>query len=508
MLIVLAWALVGILLGIVWLIVLPWTAARLAGHEWIERVSDRYLWLAQTCGRRTAIIVRDGDLKLIAKRYDSELKADKDTASGDERHHRDDFDVVGRLKGKILAFALADRDSYISPLLAELGAHAKEAKDEKEIGAANDVFETDAGRRRIETVRDGIPVPTTSQLVDLSDAKWLTTGSAKPEDAKEAFDKTKISQEKFRQRVSFGQAIMIAGAFLASFAVAWLGASQAGGSAPSLNETTVSLLPLLGVLGWGDDDGPDIPVDTLTAAAWLAVGVLLIPLLAGLVQGALIGILVFVLAAVIGAGVPALLVLFGPSMPVKLGLPLARGWWILAQLTVGRGVIVERDSGKREHHQLRDGDEIDVDERYWARLDNGEQLAIDGEPGDLVQFAWAPLGFAAGKTEQNMSKLSENPPEQTVPDGGQERVLTANERVGRRPYVRVPGANEWNVTLPQLWQFSRGSSESQGIRRARKKAMAEHGGEQRMSTTVFVVLLVVVLTLGAGFGLVAGGAIP
>jgi len=92
---------------------------------------------------------------------------------------------------------------------------------------------------------DGIPISKRSQLVDLSEAKHLTTGAAEPETSQQSYEQVKISQEKFHERLSFGQGILLILSFGGALGVAWLGASQTGGSAPSLNETTVSLMPLL-----------------------------------------------------------------------------------------------------------------------------------------------------------------------------------------------------------------------------------------------------------------------
>lgn len=485
----LLWAMVGALLGIIWVILVPWTAAKIAGHSWIERVSSRYVWLAQTCVRRSAILLRDGDVQLIAKRYDADHKADRDTAGGDPRHHRDSFNVLGRLQGKILGIAPSDRDTYISPLVAELGERVRKAKEEQDIG--------DAGEQWI----DGVPVPKRSELVDLTEARFLTSGSAEPENGHEAFKKTKISQEKFHQRVSFGQGMLLILAFGGAFGIAWLGASQAPGDAPALNETTVSVLGLLAVPALADRDW-----STAAAIAWIGGWTLGIPVLAALAYGAGIGLVVFGVAMLVAVVTVGGLVMFGPALPVAVGLPLARGWWILAQLTVGRGVLVERPAHGLEHHQLRDGDEIDADAEYWCRLNDGTQLPVDDEKGRLFKFAWAPLGATVQKTDQNMDKLSTDPPEEAATDGGFVRAQT--RRAGKQPVVRIGDTDSWTVVLPKLWQLARRTSESEAVRQGREKALAEHGGEQQLSMLVFLGMLMTVLVLGAGFGLVAGGAIP
>jgi hypothetical protein len=42
------WAIVGVFLGVIWVMVTAWTAARIRGDSWIEWVSDKYVWLALT----------------------------------------------------------------------------------------------------------------------------------------------------------------------------------------------------------------------------------------------------------------------------------------------------------------------------------------------------------------------------------------------------------------------------------------------------------------------------
>jgi len=487
------WALVGVFLGVIWVIVTPWTAARIRGSSWIEWVSDRYVWLAQTAVRRSAIVLRDGDVQLVAKRYDPDHKADKDTASGEPRHHRDSLNVVGRLKGKILAFADTECDTYFSPLVAELAEAGRNAKEDKEIGPR-----VQSGKR---AMLDGIPVSKTSKLVDLSEARYLTTGSAEPETGQQSYEQVKISQEKFHNRLSFGRGVLLILAFGGSLGIAWLGASQAGGSAPSLNETTVSMIPLL-----AGASRLDVDWKLVAAIGYIAASILAVPLLAAVSYGAVAALLTILVAALIAVLIPASLVLFGPAIPAAVGLPLARGWWILAQLAVGRGVLVERADGAIEHHQLREGDEIGLDERYWTVLDDGSLLPIRGSSGDLFQFAWAPMGATAVKTEENMGPLSETPPASgPQTDGG--RVQASNVRQGRQPSLRVGSGDGWIVTLPQLWQFTRRSSESESVRQGRDKGLTEHGGEQQISMLVFLGLLVLCLVLGGLFGLVAGGAV-
>jgi hypothetical protein len=532
MIFLLVWGAVGFLMGIVLVTVIPWTAAAVAGRDWIEGVSDRYIWLAQSAARRSALIVRDGDVKLVPKRYDSDLKADKDTSTGDPRHHRDTFDVVSRLKNKILGIGLTSRDTYVSPLLAELGGEAKQAQERQEIGV-----EESGSQKQPDKMVDGIHIPKRPQLVDLRQARHLTTGSSEPEDGHESYIKTKISQEKFHEKVSFGQGILLIIGALGSMGLAWYGASSGDGGtgAPAAN-TTVSFLTLLAAgAGGGDgDDGGDwlskiketlvdtkeyivgglssiwqgflsLPWYKILASVYILLSLVIIPVLALVTYGPIHMLISTGLMIAVAVGIPGFIVLMGPSLPTFLGIPIARGFWILAQLTVGKGVLVERDSGELEHRMLVDAP-AGADHDFETVLSDGKTIHIDGSKGDLFRFAWGPMGAVAEKTQDNMGTITEDIPPAAATDGGE--VMTSGLRQGLQPAIRVPdNDDDFLVTLPQLATLCERTAESQGIRQGRQKALTEHGGQQQISTVVFMGMLLGSIVIGGLFGLIAGGAI-
>jgi len=493
-LMLIVWAAVAFLLGLCLIIVVPWTSAKMAGQYWVERVSDRYIWLAQTAARRSALIIRDGDVKLVPKRYDSDLKGDKDTQSGDKRHHHDEFDILGRLKDKVFGFGLTSRDTYISPLLAELGEEGIRAKERQEIGPEETKGTSDK-------FKDGILIPKTSRLVDLSAARHLTTGQSEPESGHESYKKTRISQEKFHDRVSFGQGMLIILAAIGSMGAAWFAASRGGGTSDT--GTTVSLLTLLAIPGLDSIDW-DAVGRKLLVLAWITLWVVGIPVIAALTYGPLIAVLVTVVMLATAFGIVGFIALMGPSLPVFIGMMLAKGFWILAQLTVGSGVIVERSSGELEHRQLRKAGD-DVSTEYVTNLSDGKQLPIEGSKGDLIRFAWAPIGFAAEKSDENMETISEEIPMQAATDGG--TIMPKGKRMDYDPEIKVPDDDEWLVTLPQLWTRCESTCESHAVRQGRQKALTEHGGEQQISMLVFFGMLLGAIVIGGTFGLIAGGAI-
>jgi len=356
MMMFLVWLGLAFFAGLALFIVTPWTAAKIAGDDWIETVSGAYVWLAQTAAHKSAIVVRDGSLELVSKRFDSEILGDKDQEHGDPRHHRDGFSVLSRLKNKSFGVAVHDRAEYVSPLLAEIGEKAWRAKESDEIGKAGD------GK-----MRDGILVDKGSKLVDLARARHLTTGDADPEDGHESYLWTEISQEKFNEKLSFGQTMVIVLGALGSMVTMFYLTSQTGGAAggggggggtaPQAvnNTTTVSILFLLAAL----DINALATKDTarkLGAVAWVIGWIVIWPLTALIFEGMVMAALVLVIMTAVAMVLPVGIALFGPSIPKSIGIILARGLWILAQLTVDRGVLVRRETGEYEYRKLYDAE--------------------------------------------------------------------------------------------------------------------------------------------------------
>jgi len=303
--------------------------------------------------------------------------------------------------------------------------------------------------------------------------------------------------------------MLIITAFIGSAAAMWFGASRTGGGGTEAvgNSTTVSFLTLLAIPAARDvveSINERIPWSKVAAWLWIGLWIIGIPVIAGLTYGIGTALLVSVAMVATSLGILTIIALFAPSFPVALGMALARGWWILAQLTVGRGVFVERDSGELEHHQLQDAPE-DADYRFETRLSDGKTIPIEGSKGDLIRFAWAPIAATAEKSDQNMRSITDEFPEDAATDGGE--IMPTNQRQGFDPAIRVPDGDEWIVTLPQLYNFCENSCESQAVRQGRQKALTEHGGEQQISMLIFLVILLGAAVIGGMFGLIAGGAI-
>ena len=519
MLVTLLWALVGVLAGVAYVVVVPWLSARMAGTQWIERVAGWYVWAAQTFIGRAAVIIRDEELDLVAKTYDDAYQADKDTAGDEPRHHRDVFGVLNRLRNRVFGFAPADRNVWVSPLMAEIGAKAYNLHQEDDLGP--DVARVDGQDRQIPVMHDGIPIPERSQLVDLSNARHLVKGRAEPKAAEDAYERTKISQEPFTQTVSPAQGLLIMAGFVGALvAVLYLGGENGNGGQAG-NETVLSALPVLTVAGAALGDrladalergrervagvleggggqppagGKPLPTGKLKAALVAAGGVLVIPLVALVTFGWLTAALVLVLQAATIVAVPVGVWFAGPVLPGFLAKPLAKIAWLLAQITTDGGVIVERDTGVLEYHELR---RHDGDAAFECTLNNGETLLIDGTEGDLYRFAWNDLGVVAEKSGENMDKLT---PDNIAARGDDEEIVPTNDRVGYRPLINPGNDGDWCVTLPHLESWADGSATGAAIRTGRQKALREQGGGQGLGQLVFTLLLVGAPLLGAVMG--------
>lgn len=484
------WAMAGLLAGICLVIFVPWTAATIAGDEYREMVSDWYVYLAQTAASKTAVVARPGTLDLVPKRYDAAFKGDRDSTQDDPQIHYNNFDVLSRIKNKPFGFALDSHAEYVSPLLAEVGDQLRDLKDMDEVGAKQVTVKTSDGKRKREQqMHDGIAIPSVSQLVDIEAARYLTSGDCAPEDPYKAKVKTNTSQEKFHEKVSFGTMMIVVIAGLATLMATWFITDSSSGA--DATGTTISLLALFGSTA-------KVNSRTLAAGAWVAMWLLVVPVLSFLLGGILVGAITT--AVMFGTAISLVggVILFGPSLPVSIGMIFCNIFWILAQITVGRGVLVRRATGEYEHRRLRDGDET----TYKAVLSDGKELPIKGTNGDLTRFMWAPLGITEEKTADNMEKITEDLGN-VATDGGE--IRTKNQRLGYQPVLDVPTKGGWLVTGPQLVTWCRGTAESAPIEQARDDALTKQGGEQQVGPIVKMAGTLISMVIFGIMGWIIGG---
>jgi hypothetical protein len=121
-----------------------------------------------------------------------------------------------------------------------------------------------------------------------------------------------------------------------------------------------------------------------------------------------------------------------------------------------------------------------------------------------------PFGIVSRKREQDMQALypSQDKIRRTVaaePDGG--TLLETNEmRQGYR-YLMPTHFEDGQVPvdLTKVWRMMRGN-DARLARRAKDEALREEGGQQQVSTLLFVVGVIVCLVLGPLMGwLIMGG---
>lgn len=197
----------------------------------------------------------------------------------------------------------------------------------------------------------------------------------------------------------------------------------------------------------------------------------------------------FVVALVLGAsGPPVAILLLRDGMPLKgvIGTGLA----IAAQVAFGRGALVRRDDGEYEWTVLREGEF-----GYFATLEDGRDVQVDADRGDLFQFGFAPLAVTEMKTDRNMAEWAT---ESTPGDSDQ----PVDERAGVP--VAPPRREDGGilVSLANIQRAVRGSASSTLVRRGRDKALDEEGGTGALSqlwTMGFAtVLMIMGLVLTAG----------
>jgi len=197
--------------------------------------------------------------------------------------------------------------------------------------------------------------------------------------------------------MSFGQTMVIVlGALGSMVAMFYLtsqtgstgGGGGGGGATQTVtnNTTTISMLFAIAALRVSDVD----IVATgrkVGAALWVVGWIVTWPVTAFLFEGVLMGLIVAIIMSAVALLLPVGIALAGPSIPKSIGLVLARGHWILAQLTVDRGILVRRETGEYEHHKLYESDPS-ISESFEESLKPNER--VDEHNDDLsfsAQFA-------------------------------------------------------------------------------------------------------------------------
>jgi hypothetical protein len=200
---IISWLLIGLLVGPTLVALGPVVLAWLGGPELRERVGSVFVDRAiKMLGSAALIAKEQGGVALASTGTDAKLDADTVTVDGEAGHLRDDMNVKGYLKGRPFGIGLDTVPAYVTPLLAEIGERAASARESGRLGV-----QPDGG------VRLDFELPKRPQVPDLRKACRVVEGSTAFRDGVVAEDWTRKSQEKFHDRMSLGQTLLLIGGF-------------------------------------------------------------------------------------------------------------------------------------------------------------------------------------------------------------------------------------------------------------------------------------------------------
>ncbi|WPH59221.1 hypothetical protein AFNJKBDN_CDS0004 [Halorubrum virus V_ICIS4] len=202
MLLAITWGLVGLLLGLSAFIVVPWTLAILGGVDVRDRVGRYYIKQMQTVLGDTALVAREqGGVALTTVSFDPEFSADRVTVGGETGHLMDTLNAKSRLSGKPFGIGLESHGEYITPLIAEFAEYASDAKHDGRLAL------TDGGARL------DFEIPAVPTIPELRGAHRILDGDARRRFGVLSESWAQKSQEKFGQRISLGQTLILMAAF-------------------------------------------------------------------------------------------------------------------------------------------------------------------------------------------------------------------------------------------------------------------------------------------------------
>lgn len=471
------WAVLGALVGPIALIGLPVMIGLVGSDQGRERAGAFFSKHTIHLLGRAALIPRSqGGLELVSVADDPKFDRDRVSYAGEDGHLSDDLGVKSYLNGKPFGIG-HEAGVYISPLFAEFGAAARRAAHEGRIGA-----QPDGG------IRLDFEVPRKPQIPDLRKAVGVLDGSADDRDGIVAEDWTKKSQAKFRERVSLGQTILLLIAFGAGVGLAFLtikyAPDNAGGGVSE--SVPLTLGALFGVVA--DETVAEVRErHPLRAYAVVFLGALAGVALAGVavVTDGALAAMAFLGVAAGTAIIPAVVV-----VALKDALP-ANGLWatlaaMLAQITYGESCLIRTRDGEYQWRALRH------DSRgFYVVLDDGREVGLDGDVGDLDRWAWGQIAIVEEKAPENMDRWTVD--DELDSDGETRASLDVLP-----PSQEQPAS--WPVSLKHIQTATRGAAQSDIVRRGREKALEEAGGTQQISELTVMVFAAVLVVLGFVLG--------
>jgi hypothetical protein len=197
------WALLGLVLGATSYVLVPWALALLGGIAMRDRVGRYFVGQMMTVLGDAALIAREqGGVALASVSFDPEFSADRVTVGGESGHLSDDLNLKSRLAGNGFGIGLESHPVYISPLFAEFAERASDAVHRGRVGVR-----ADGGARLDFEIAPSAVVP------DLRGAHRILDGDARRRFGILAESWAKKSQEKFGKRISIGQTLILIAAF-------------------------------------------------------------------------------------------------------------------------------------------------------------------------------------------------------------------------------------------------------------------------------------------------------
>jgi len=234
-LLIVTWALIGLIVGAASYVLIPWALALLGGVEMRDKVGRYFVKQMMTVLGDAALVARQqGGVSLASVSFDADFAADRLTVAGETGHLTDSFNVKSRLAGQAFGIGLESHAVYISPLFAEFAENVEEALDR--------------GRLRLgsEILRFDFEIPESPTVPDLRKTTKILDDDAGRRFGVLAESWAQKSQEKFGRRISIGQTLILIGAFGVGSGMAIL-AMRYGGSGGGGGGTTLPIQMALGV---------------------------------------------------------------------------------------------------------------------------------------------------------------------------------------------------------------------------------------------------------------------
>jgi len=240
-LLLVTWALIGLIVGTASYIIVPWTLAMLGGVEMRDKVGRHFIKQMMTVVGDGALVARkQGGLSLASVSSDPEFDADRVTVGGETGHLADDLNLKSRLAGGRFGVGLESHAVYISPLFAELAERASDAVHRGRVAVRTDGGTEGTASRLDFEIAPAAIVP------ELRQAYRIFDGDGRRRFGVLANSWAQKSQEKFGRRISIGQTLILIGAFGVGSGMAIL-AMRYGGGGGGGGGTTLPIQMALGV---------------------------------------------------------------------------------------------------------------------------------------------------------------------------------------------------------------------------------------------------------------------